>query len=111
MSLNVSRGSYQKLYSSDRISSLIGNGLLVFINKNTEFKKLFTNNEVVYYGDKKDLANKIKYFLLNDKTRIKFAKSAYYKYHKHMNNKIVTSYMINCVSHKNFKKPFWDNLN
>ena len=29
--LNISRGNYQKLYSSDRISSLIGNGLLVFL--------------------------------------------------------------------------------
>ena len=29
MGLNISRGAYQNLYSSDRISSLIGNGLLV----------------------------------------------------------------------------------
>jgi hypothetical protein len=41
MGLNISRGLYQKLYSSDRISSLIGNGLLVFINKKTELNKLF----------------------------------------------------------------------
>ena len=31
IALNISRGSYQKYYSSDRISSLIGNGLLVFL--------------------------------------------------------------------------------
>ena len=31
IALNISRGIYQKLYSSDRISSLIGNGLLVFL--------------------------------------------------------------------------------
>ena len=55
MALNISRGSYQKLYSSDRISSLIGNGLLVFINKATEFKKLFNNNEIVFFDNKKDL--------------------------------------------------------
>ena len=40
MALNISRGSYQNLYSSDRISSLIGNGLLVFINNKTNFHKI-----------------------------------------------------------------------
>ena len=37
MGLNISRGAYQKKYSSDRISSLIGNGLLVFINSKTNW--------------------------------------------------------------------------
>jgi hypothetical protein len=40
MALNISRGKYQNKYSSDRISSLIGNGLLVFINQNTKFHKI-----------------------------------------------------------------------
>jgi hypothetical protein len=111
MSLNVSRGSYQKLYSSDRISSLIGNGLLVFINSKTEFKKLFTDKEVVFYDNKKDLINKIKFFLLNDKARIKFAKLAYYKYHKNMSNEVISNYILNIAGLKSLKKPYWDNLN
>ena len=109
MALNISRGSYQKLYSSDRISSLIGNGLLVFININTKFNKLFTNKEVVFYKNSKDLINKIKHFNSNDKIRIKFAKAAYNKYHKHMNNKIISNYILNSVDLINSKKPFWHN--
>ena len=108
MALNFSRGSYQKLYSSDRISSLIGNGLLVFINKNTKLNKLFTNKEVVFYKDKKDLIDKIRYYSNNNKIRIKLAKSAYNKYHKTMNNKIISNYMLSCVSLVNSKKLFWN---
>ena len=110
MGLNISRGLYQKLYSSDRISSLIGNGLLVIIDKKTELNKLFNNKEVVFYNNEKDLINKILYYSSNDKIRIKFAKSAYNKYHKFMNNKIVTNYILSSVDLINKKNPFWHNI-
>jgi glycosyltransferase involved in cell wall biosynthesis len=107
MALNISRGSYQKLYSSDRISSLIGNGLLVFVNKKTKLDQLFTNKEVVFYKDQKDLIDKIRYYSNNDKIRIKSAKLAYNKYHKFMNNKIISNYMLSCVGLMSSKKPYW----
>ncbi|MBD1168363.1 glycosyltransferase [Pelagibacterales bacterium SAG-MED06] len=109
MAINISRGSYQNLYSSDRISSLIGNGLLVFINKKAQFQKLFTNNEVVFFNNKKDLISKINYFSANDKSRVKFSKQAYNKYHKHMNNRVISDYILNSVDLINSKKPFWHN--
>ena len=109
MALNISRGSYQTLYSSDRISSLIGNGLLVFANKKTEFKKLFTNKEMVFFNNKKDLINKVRFYSSHDKIRAKIAKSAHTKYHKQMNNLIVANYILNNVGLINGKKPFWHN--
>ena len=109
MALNISRGKYQNKYSSDRISSLIGNGLLVFINKNTNFQKILSKNDVIYYKNKKDLIAKIKYYNKYDKYRIKIAKSGYHKYHKHMNNRIVTDYILSCVDLVNIKRPFWHN--
>ena len=109
MGLNISRGSYQKLYSSDRISSLIGNGLLVFINKNTDYYKLFNDKEIVFYNNKKDLIDKIKYYASFDKKRINIAKSAHAKYHKYINNLIITNYILKCVGLNNPKNPFWHN--
>ena len=109
MGLNISRGSYQKLYSSDRISSLIGNGLLVFINENTQFKKLFTNKEVVFFKNIKDLIIKIRYYSSKDKIRAKLARSAYIKYHKYMSNKIVANYILKSVDLIKFNNPFWHN--
>ena len=109
MALNISRGRYQNKYSSDRISSLIGNGLLVFISKETNFQKILSNNDVVYYKNKKDLISKIKYYHQKDKLRKKIAESGYKKYHKFMNNKIVSDYILNCVGLNKSKKPFWHN--
>ena len=108
--LNISRGRYQNKYSSDRISSLIGNGLLVFINQNTNFQNILSNKDVVYYKNKKDLSKKLKYYSTNDKQRIKIAKSGYEKYHKHMSNIIVSNYILSCVGLDNAKKPFWHSI-
>ena len=107
MALNISRGKYQNKYSSDRISSLIGNGLLVFINQNTKFQNILSKKDVVYYKNIKDLTKKIKYYDANDKLRIKIAKSGYEKYHKHMNNIIVSNYFLSCAGLEKIKKPFW----
>ena len=107
MALNISRGVYQNKYSSDRISSLIGNGLLVFISNNTNFHKILSKKDVVYYNNKKDLITKLKYFNKNDKHRKKIAKSGYLKYHKYMNNKVVTNYIMSCAGIIDIKKPYW----
>jgi glycosyltransferase involved in cell wall biosynthesis len=108
--LNISRGKYQNKYSSDRISSLIGNGLLVFINQNTNFQNVLTKKDVVYYKNKKDLIQKLKYYNTNNKERIKIAKSGYEKYHKHMSNIVVSNYILSCVGLDNKKKPFWHSI-
>ena len=110
MALNISRGKYQNVYSSDRISSLIGTGLLVFININTNFNKILTSNDVVFYKDKKDLIKKISYYLKHDSKRIKIAKSGYSKYHKYMNNIIVSNYIMSTVGLKTLKKPIWSEV-
>ena len=61
------------------------------------------------FVNKKDLISKLKYFSKNDKLRKKIAKSGYLKYHKHMNNKIVCNYIMNCAEIINVKKPYWHN--
>ena len=110
MALNISRGKYQNMYSSDRISSLIGNGLLVFIKENTNFKKIFSNKEVIYYKDKNDLVKKIRYYIENNKERIKIAKAGYNKYHRYMNNMVISNYIMTSIGLENYKKPFWHNI-
>ena len=41
MGLNLSQGKPIKYYSSDRITQLIGNGLLFLIDEKTKFKNFF----------------------------------------------------------------------
>ena len=50
MGVNLSRGNPIKYYSSDRITQLIGNGLLTFIHKDTHYNNFFTNNEIIFYS-------------------------------------------------------------
>ena len=94
MGLNISRGNYQNLYSSDRISSLVGNGLLTFMDKKSNYQKFFTDKEIIFYKNKIDLIKKILFYKKNDALAKKYAKNAYQKYHKHFNSKEVCSYIL-----------------
>ena len=110
MALNISRGKYQNKYSSDRISSLIGNGLLVFLNEKTKFHKILTRKEVVYFKNKNDLLRKINFYNENSVERIKIAKAGYLKYHNFMSNRIISKYIMSCVKLEKFENPFWHNI-
>ena len=110
MALNLSQGNPLKFYSSDRIAQLIGNGILTFINKNTQLNKIFTNKEVIFYKDETDLSKKIKKYKNLHKLRSQIAKNGMKKYHKYMNSKIIASFIINKTLKINKeKKFFWEN--
>ena len=47
MGLNLSRGEAIKYYSSDRITQIIGNGLVCLIDEKTQYKNFFTEKEMV----------------------------------------------------------------
>jgi len=107
MGLNMSRGQYQKLYSSDRIVSLIGNGLLTFMDQKTNYGKFFTNKEIVFYKNKNDLIKKILFYKKNDILAKKYAKNAYQKYHKYFNAKEICSYILSECDLIKRKKFYW----
>ena len=94
MALNLSRGHPTKHYSSNRIASLMGNGLMVFIDKKVEMNNFFNSNEIVSYTDIDDLANKIKFYKKNDKKRIKIAKKGKEKYFRMFNEIKVSNFII-----------------
>ncbi len=94
MALNLSRGQPTKHYSSNRIASLMGNGLLVFIDKKVKMSSFFNSNEIVSYNDINDLAEKIKFYKKNDKSRIRIAKKGKEKYFKLFNEVKISKYII-----------------
>ena len=108
MSLNISRGTYQNLYSSDRISSLLGNGLLVFTNNKTNMNKFLSKKEIVYYSNKKDLVKKIIFYSKNNKLRAEIAKKGYHKYHKYFSNVVVTKYICGEVGMSKKINTIWE---
>ena len=102
--LNISRGNYQTLYSSDRISSLIGNGLLVFLESKTKLNKMLIDKKEVIFLKIKKSFKKIIFYLKNDKLRIKIAKNGCEKYHKKYNNIEVTKFMLSELGFGKYKK-------
>ena len=94
MALNLSRGNPTKHYSSNRIASLMGNGLLVFIDKKVQMNNFFNSNEIVSYNNIDDLADKIKFYKKNDKLRINIAKKGKEKYFKFFNESKISKYII-----------------
>jgi glycosyltransferase involved in cell wall biosynthesis len=94
MGLNLSRGLPTKYYSSNRIASLMGNGLLTFIDKKTQMNDFFNSKEIIFYNSISDLSDKIKFYKKNEKSRINIAKNGKKKYFKLFNELKTTKYII-----------------
>ena len=94
MGLNLSRGKPTKYYSSNRIASIMGNGLLTFIDEKVQMNDFFTKNEIIFYKNINDLAEKIKFYSINDKLRGKIAKNGKEKYFKLFNETKISKYFV-----------------
>ena len=101
MGLNLSRGEAIKYYSSDRITQIVGNGLVCLIDEKTQYKNFFNDNEMVFYKNVNDLSEKIMKICRDDKLRKKIAKNGKKKYMKFFNSNIVSNYII----HKTLELP------
>ena len=109
MALNLSQGEPSKYYSSDRISQLVANGILTFIDARTKLNKLFKDDEVVFYNSIDDLSKKINIYMNNEALRNKIAKKGKEKYLKHLNSTKVASYIINKSMNFQYKEKFiWE---
>ena len=94
MGLNLSRGKPTKYYSSNRIASIMGNGLLTFIDEKVQMSDFFNKNEIIFYKNINELADKIKYYSKNEKVRIKIARNGKKKYFKLFNETKIAKYFI-----------------
>ena len=97
IALNLSRGIPIKLTSSNRIASLIGNGIYTFIDQKTNFKDFFNENEVGSYKDLNDLGNKIEKLKSNPNLINKYGKAGRDKYFKLFNTKKISKNIIDIV--------------
>ena len=94
MGLNLSRGLPTKYYTSNRIASLMGNGLLTFVDKKTQLDDMFNNHEVIMYNNVNDLTDKINFYKKNDNLRKKIASAGRKKYFKLFNELNIAKYIL-----------------
>lgn len=92
--LNLSRGKPVKYTSSNRIASLIANGIYTFIDEKTQFNDFFNDDEVGFYKNENDLLNKLDKILSNERNLKKFSENGKRKYFHLFDNKIVTKNII-----------------
>jgi len=109
MGLNLSRGDAIKYYSSDRITQIIGNGLVCLIDEKTQYNNFFNSKEMVFYKNLSDLSEKIMKVAKDEKLRKSIGRLGKLKYMKYFNSDLVAQFIINKTLDLNNKnKFFWE---
>ena len=110
MGLNLSRGKPIKYYSSDRLTQIIGNGLVTLIDEKTQYNHFFNNDEMVFYKNISDLSEKILKLSKDEKLRKKIGKKGKIKYLKYFNSNLVAKFIINkTLDIRDRNKYLWHN--
>ena len=108
MGLNLSRGTPIKYYSSDRLTQIVGNGLVTLINEKTGYRDFFNDKEMVFYSNISDLVEKISKISKDEKLRRSIGKNGKTKYLKYFNSNLVAEFILNKTIGINPKnKYFW----
>ena len=106
MGLNLSRGTPIKYYSSDRITQIIGNGLVTLIDEKTGYNDFFDNSEMVFYKNISDLSEKIEKISSDEKLRKSIGKKGKKKYMKYFNSTLVANFIINKTLNINSRSKY-----
>ena len=103
--LNLSRGGPNKYASSNRIATLMGNGVLPFVHYKVKYQDFFDNDEIITYKDHKDLINQL--LIIKEKPnelklRSSKSKKSYFNYFQ---NNIIADFIIHKIfnTKKNYK--------
>ncbi len=106
MGLNLSRGTPIKYYSSDRITQIIGNGLVTLIDEKTCYSDFFDDTEMVFYKNIKDLSEKIEKISEDERLRKTIGEKGKAKYMKYFNSTLVADFIINKTYEINGSKKY-----
>lgn len=94
MGLNISAKNDVHLYSSDRMSQLMGCGLLTFVDRRTGFLSIIHDDEAVFYEGEDELVEKLLYFRRNDSERREVAKRGWQRAHQIFNETLVARWIV-----------------
>jgi hypothetical protein len=108
--LNLSRGHPVKYYSSNRIATLVANGVPTLIDEKIKYNDFFSSNEMIFYKDTQDLIDKVNFYKRNESKRIQIGLNGKSKYFKIFNNIIVADYIASkTLGIKPSYTHVWDN--
>lgn len=105
--LNLSRVNNTPYYTSDRIAHATGNGLLTFSPRVEGLDELYSDDEIVYFDDNKDLVSKLTYFLSHNNERKDIAKNGRLKAHREYNGTRISNYIVDASFHNDLGDYLW----
>ncbi|MCX5617928.1 glycosyltransferase [Bombella sp. TMW 2.2543] len=94
MGLNISRRADHYLYSSDRLSQMIGNGQLVFMERQTGYDRLFSEQEMAFFSSMDELVELLTQYHKASSARREAARAGWQRYHALFNECAVADYLI-----------------
>ena len=98
MGICLQRKPILKYSLSDRIVQYLGNGLMVFIENETQYYDILKKDEeAVYFDGVEDLVEKIDFYKKNKDKALNIAANGHKKIHSTCNEKIITQYMLDCL--------------
>jgi len=107
--LNLSRGEPVKYYSSNRVATLVANGIPTLIDEKIKYSDFFSNNEMIFYKDIYDLIDKVNFYKKNERKRIQIGIKGKERYFKIFNNIIVADYIASkTLGNKPTYNYIWD---
>ena len=107
--LNLSRGKPMKYHTSNRIASLVANGIMTFIDKKTQYHDFFNYDEMGFYSSVDDLINQLEK-LNGDINKINtISRNGKRRYFSIFDNSIVADFIVHkTFNGKNKYKYIWD---
>ncbi len=94
MALNLSRRSDVPLYSSSRIAELMGNGILTLTPRGAGLETLYAADELVYFDQPADLADKVRHFATHAAERIAVARKGWERNHRDYNGTEIARFIV-----------------
>ncbi|KMQ89481.1 hypothetical protein RF55_10889 [Lasius niger] len=92
--LNISRKGNERFYSSDRMSHIVGNGLLCAQERESGFEEIFSEEEMLFFSSKEELIEKLTHYTEHPKQRQKVAKKGWEKYLSLFSGQAVADYLV-----------------
>lgn len=95
------------IYSSDRLSHYIGNGLLVFSDAKFCLDEIYTEQEMVFFNSKEELMEKLRYYLDRPQEAQTIAKAGYKKSMRDYSSTKAAAFMMDVLCDKPIQDYAW----
>ncbi len=108
MGLNLNRRNDAKLYSSDRIAQLTGNGLLTITPSGGGLEELYSTDELVYFSDVANLVEQLGELLKQPERVTEMARNAWKKAHEEFSTAKVARFIVDLTMRNDrWKQASW----